>query len=332
MVAVAGEATRVGAARPARQVKGCGGRGDGLAEGDGHVAVAGTSTAPLTGLVLVTLGALSSGGGPSQGARVVVVVRAAGVAASKSPRCCPCPGIRGPCGSQQARPRSWERGRIPPRSSRRSSPCRSPRGRRCGRGLPRRSGAEPPLHPSVASFITRATLPAVRQTCRSASGRCESAVGSGAPTAACEDSCTRKYWPGCSVTSGSSVSWVAEEPKLPRAGRRGVLEREVVDRHVGRPPVEDLDVVVGVGRTRVATAAVDLADHQVGGDGLGGGCGDEACGEHGEHGQNGDRRAAHASRQQHEDPPWETGWPGVPRGPGRTLTRGATFRKRSGKL
>ena len=47
------------------------------------------------------------------------------------------------------------------------------------------------------------------------------------------------------------------------AGRARVLERLALERNGGRPAVEDLDVVVRVRRSRVASAAVDLADDEV---------------------------------------------------------------------
>ena len=71
-----------------------------------------------------------------------------------------------------------------------------------------------PLHPRDAVVLASATLPAPAAIAIGV-GSATSGVGSGLPTAAFVASCTRKYWPGCNVTSGSSVSCVALTPRLP---------------------------------------------------------------------------------------------------------------------
>src|SRR4051812_40498287 len=69
-------------------------------------------------------------------------------------------------------------------------------------------GVEPPLHPRDVVEFTRATLPPVALMFV---GPVASAVGSGKPVAP-PASCTRKYWPGLSITLGSTVM----SPDAPR--------------------------------------------------------------------------------------------------------------------
>ncbi len=68
----------------------------------------------------------------------------------------------------------------------------------------------PPLHPSGVVESTRAIFPAVADM-RIGVGSTTSGVGSGAPTAAFEDSWINRYWPGASDVAGSSVI-IAEFP------------------------------------------------------------------------------------------------------------------------
>ena len=62
---------------------------------------------------------------------------------------------------------------------------------------------EPPLQPSEVVPLTRATLPAVPLRLIGVASM-KSGETKAAPVVplAC---CTRKYWPGCKVTAGSSV-------------------------------------------------------------------------------------------------------------------------------
>jgi hypothetical protein len=74
-------------------------------------------------------------------------------------------------------------------------------------------GLDPPLHPSEPLVLTRATLPAPAAIAIGV-GSIRSAAGNGTPVVppAC---CTRKYWPGLSVTDGNSVFCVSFAPKAP---------------------------------------------------------------------------------------------------------------------
>src|SRR5882672_2602819 len=72
-------------------------------------------------------------------------------------------------------------------------------------------GFEPPLHPSDAVELTRATLPAPAAMLIAGT---ETRSGARAIPFDPPASCTRKYWPGLRDTFGSSVIWFVT-PKLP---------------------------------------------------------------------------------------------------------------------
>ena len=83
-----------------------------------------------------------------------------------------------------------------------------------------------------------------------------SGVGSAVVPALPALSWTRKYWPGWI----SPVEHV-DRPGVASGGR--VLQRPARQRHRTRAAVEQLDEVMGVGRPRVATAAVHLTDDDI---------------------------------------------------------------------
>src|SRR2546423_9300887 len=70
-----------------------------------------------------------------------------------------------------------------------------------------------PLHPRGVVLLTSATLPPPAPMGMGVES-VASAAGSGAPTAACEASWTRRYWPGA-IDPESGVIWFAAFPKVP---------------------------------------------------------------------------------------------------------------------
>src|SRR5262249_51437015 len=120
-------------------------------------------------------------------------------------------------------------------------------------------GVEPPLQPSELVVSVRATLPSLALMLIGVES-VTSAVGSAAPLAPPEASCTNRYLPGASVPDSGVITFVAL-PKLPVPRRVGAVELPAGGRPGRRAAVEQLDVVVQVRGAAVAAATVDLADH-----------------------------------------------------------------------
>src|SRR6266480_2222201 len=75
-------------------------------------------------------------------------------------------------------------------------------------------GLEPPLHPSDVVPVTSTTLPPVALMLIGVES-VTSAIGSGAPLAPPDASCTSKYCPGARLVLGSSVIRFVALPKFP---------------------------------------------------------------------------------------------------------------------